>query len=593
MKRKAELFRESLKLVWHSAPVWATVNTILSIIRSFLPLLLLWLIKHVIDTITASASENESITPLIWPIIAVVAVWFLDEAFSDINDYSRKKQSLKFEDHMYDLLHSKAGRIDLINFENPEYYDCLSRAASEATWRPNSIVNNMISIARSLLSLLLMASILFSFSWIFAIILIAANIPGIWLKLHYAEILYNFHREQTPEARKTAYFNWLLTGDRPSRELRLFGLGNYFRELFRKSFLKQKEEELQILGKRTFIELLSDLFKAGAFLTVILMIASGTIEGKFSLGQMAVLLIAFRQLMVYIKDFLGSIAGLYEDSLFIGDTFEFLNLKEKITAIAPVSVPSELKKSIVAENLSFTYPGNNFKSIDCIDIEIKQGEIIAIVGPNGAGKSTLARLLCRLYDPESGTIKYDNTDIRHFEPEKYREQFSVIFQDFMLYNLTAGENIRMGNVSNEYSLEKIIESAKNAGVDDLIMSLPKGYDTVIGNLFPESRELSWGEWQKIAMARSFFRDAQVLILDEPTSALDPDTEHEIFNHFREIVKGRTAVLISHRLTNVALADRILVLNHGKIAESGSHEELMMRKGLYFSMYNKQKSRFKD
>jgi ATP-binding cassette subfamily B protein len=595
MKGKAKLFIESLKLVWKSAPSWATANTFLSIGGSFLPLLLLWLLKYVIDAITAAATGNNisSIEPLLWPIIALVAVWFLDEALSDISNFIRKKQSLKFEDHMYDLLHSKASRLDLINFENPEYYDCLSRATSEATWRPNSIVNNIVSILRSLLSILLMAGLIFSFNRLLALLLIIANIPGIWLKLHYAEVLYNFHRRQTPEARKTAYYNWLLTGDRPSRELRLFGLGNYFRELFRKSFLKQKEEELSILGKRTGIELVSDLFKAGAFLGTVLFIASKTIEGNISLGQMAMFLIAFRQLMVYIKDLLGSMAGLYEEGLFIGDTFEFLNLREEITAKEPVSFPSKLRESIVAEHLSFTYPGNTAKSIDDIDFEITQGQIIAIVGPNGAGKSTLARLICRLYDPDAGSIRYDNTDIRHFEPERYREQFSVVFQDFMLYNLSAGENIRLGNVNQAYSPEKISRSAKDAGVDDLIMKLPKDYDTAIGNLFPESRELSWGEWQKIAMARAFFRDAPVLILDEPSSSLDPDTEFEIFNRFREIVKGRTSILISHRFTNVILADRIFVLNEGKIAEAGSHAELMEKKGMYWSMYVKQSSRFRN
>ncbi|MGE5406386.1 MAG: ATP-binding cassette domain-containing protein, partial [Methanosarcina sp.] len=448
MKEKTKYFRESLRLVWQSAPGWASANTVLSIVRSLLPLLLLWLLKNVIDIITNAASDNAnaSIHTIIRPVITLVFVWFLDEALSDISNYVRKKQSLRFEDHMYELLHSKSSSIDLINFEDPGYYDCLSRASSEATWRPNSILNNLVSIIRSLLSLLLMAGLILTLNPALAVLLLISNIPGIWLRLHYADLLYDFHRKQTPESRRTAYYNWLLTGDRPSRELRLFGLGNYFRELFRKSFLKQKEEELKIIGKRTFIEILSDLFKAAAFLATVVYIAANTIKGKISLGQMAMFLMAFRQGMVYIKDLLSSLAGLYEDGLFIGDTFQFLHLKENITAIHPVSVPVPLKNKITAEHLSFTYPGNDAKTIDDIDFEIRQGEIIAIVGPNGAGKSTLARLLCRLYDPESGTIKYDNTDIRHFEPERYREQFSVVFQDFMLYNLSAGENIRLGNV---------------------------------------------------------------------------------------------------------------------------------------------------
>ena len=284
-------------------------------------------------------------------------------------------------------------------------------------------------------------------------------------------------------------------------------------------------------------------------------------------------------------------AGLYEDSLFIGDTFEFIDLKENITAKEPVLAALPLKKNIIAENLSFTYPGNTGKTIDNVSFEIKKGEIIALVGSNGAGKSTLVRLLCRLYDPDSGAVKYDDNDIRNIDPEEYRKQFSVVFQDFMLYNLTAGENIRMGNIEEEKPEDRIKISAVTTGINELITSLPNGYETVIGNLFDDSRELSWGEWQKIALARAMFRDAPVLVLDEPSSSLDAETEYDIFSRFREIVKGRTSILISHRFTNVSLADRIIVLDKGAVAETGTHDELMKRGGIYFTMFTKQSSMF--
>jgi ATP-binding cassette, subfamily B, bacterial len=593
MTTKLKYFRESIKLVWRSAPGWALINIIISVLRSFLPLILIWLIKGVIDGITdaASASHGDTVVNILWPVIAVVIVWFLDEAANDIGNYVRKKQSVKLESFMYGLLHSKAIKLDLIYFERPDYFDCLTRASREAPWRPNSILNNVISMIRGLLSLILMAGVLIFLHWTIALLLLAVNIPGIWLRFYYAGILYNFQKEQTPEARKTAYFNWLLTGDRPSRELRLFGLGNYFISLFKQSFLKTKEEEIRITRKRTLIELISDLVKASAVLITLLYIARETIHGALTLGQMAMFLLAFRQGMVYIKEFFGSIAGLYEDSLFIGDTFEFLDLKEAIIAVQPVVEVTGLNKSISAESLSFTYPGNREKTIDNFSFEIRKGEIIALVGPNGAGKSTLVRLLSRLYDPDSGSVKIDDTDIRHIEPDKYRKLFSVVFQDFMLYNLDAGENIRLGNIDEGNAEKKIIASASASGVNDLINNLPNGYSTAIGNLFDNSRELSWGEWQKIALARALFRNAPVLILDEPSSALDADTEYEIFSRFREIVRGRTSILISHRFTNVSLADRIIVLNKGTIAESGTHDELMSRKGIYYNMYTKQSSRF--
>jgi ATP-binding cassette, subfamily B, bacterial len=591
MKEKIRLFTESLKLVWKSAPGWTFANIVLSVLRSVFPLLLIWLLKVVVDDITRAAASLSQNYNLVWPISAVVVTWFLDEATSDFSGFVRKKQSMKLEIYMYGLLHSKAVKLDLINFERPEYFDCLTRASREAPWRPNSILNNLVSMLRGLLSLLLMAGLIFTLHWTLAVLLLVANIPGIWLRLYYADILYNFQKQQTPESRKSSYFNWLLTGDRPSRELRLFGLGNYFMNLFKKSFLKQKEEEINIIKRRTIIELVSNLFKASALLITLLFIAHLTIDRKLTLGQMTMFLLAFRQGMIFIKDLFGSIAGLYEDSLFIGDTFEFLNLKENVTAVEPVIKPGPLKKKISVENLSFKYPGNNFSTINKVSFEIKKGEIIALVGPNGAGKSTLVRLLCRFYDPDSGNVKYDGHNIRNIDPEEYRTQFSVVFQDFMLYNLSAGENIRMGNIDEKNPENKIKASAKTTGVHDLIDNLPDGYETIIGNLFDDSRELSWGEWQKIALARAFFRDAPVLILDEPSSALDADTEYDIFSRFREIVKGRTSILISHRFTNVSLADRIIVLDKGAIAETGTHDELMKRRGIYFTMFTKQSNRF--
>jgi ATP-binding cassette, subfamily B, bacterial len=592
---KIKLFRESLRLVWNSSPGWTFTNIVMSVLRSVFPLLLIWLLKVVIDDITKAATSGlfSPDNNVLLPVVALVLIWFLDEVSSDFSNYVRKKQALNLEVYMYGLLHSKAIRLDLINFEQPEYFDILSRASREAPWRPNSILNNLVSMLRGLISLLVMAGLIFTLHWTLAVLLLAANIPGIWLRLHYADILYNFQRQQTPEARKSAYFNWLLTGDRPSREIRLFGLGKYFTGLFKQSFLKQKEEEIKIIRRRTWIELISNLFKSSALLITLLFISNQTIKGALSIGQMAMFLLAFRQGMIYVKDLFGSLAGLYEDSLFIGDTFEFLNLKEKVIAFEPVITPSALKKSISVQNLSFTYPGNSFSTISNVSFEIKKGEIIALVGPNGAGKSTLVRLLCRLYDPDSGAIEYDGGDIRNIDPEEYRKHFSVVFQDFMLYNLSAGENIRMGNIDVKDPVSRIKESATNTGVHELIDKLDNGYDTVIGNLFDDSRELSWGEWQKIALARALFRDAPVLILDEPSSALDADTEYDIFSRFREVVKGRTSILISHRFTNVSLADRIIVLDKGSIAETGTHDELIKSGGIYFEMFTKQSSRFRQ
>ena len=252
MKEKIKLFRESLSLVWKSTPGWTSANILMSVMRSIFPLALIWLLKVVVDDITkaATASPSTQGINILWPIIAVVIISFLDEASSDFSNYIRKKQALKLELYMYGLLHSKSVKLDLINFERPEYFDCLSRASKEAPWRPNSILNNMVSLLRGFLSLILMAGLIFTLHWTLAVLLLVANIPGIWLRLYYADILYNFQRQQTPEARKSAYFNWLLTGDRPSRELRLFGLGQLFHRSVQKVIPETKRRRDQYHQKK-------------------------------------------------------------------------------------------------------------------------------------------------------------------------------------------------------------------------------------------------------------------------------------------------------------------------------------------------------
>ncbi|MBO7523331.1 MAG: ABC transporter ATP-binding protein [Bacteroidales bacterium] len=593
MKSKLSLFGKSIKLVWISAPGWALANIVISLIRGFLPLLLLFLIKGLIDTITGAAQASElALNEVLYTVIFIAIIWFLDEAASDIGNYVRKQQSVKLESYMYSLLHDKASRLDLKYFETPNYYDILARSSREAPWRPNSILNNCVSLFRGVVSLLLMVGVLFSFHWLLVLLLIAVNIPGLWLRLHYADILYNFKREQTPEERKMAYFNWILTGNRPSREVRLFGLGDYFISNFKESFKKTKEKEVDIIRKRSRIDLLSDLLKAVAVFVVFFMIASRTIKGYISLGEMSMGILAFRQGMIYIRDIFGSMSGLYEDYLFVGDTFEFLDLKENIVAIDPVKHIDGLTDGLVIDNLTFSYPQSENPTIKGVSFNIKKGEVVALVGANGAGKSTMVRLLSRLYDADSGSILWDGVDIRHVDPKEYRKWISVVCQDFMLYNMSIGENIRVGDVDRSIDNERIELSAKASGIYDLVNSMPKGFDTVIGTLFDDSRELSWGEWQKIAMSRSLYSDAPLLILDEPSSSLDANTEYEIFSRFREILKGRTAIIISHRFSNITLADKIVVLDKGNVVEMGTHDELIAKEGTYYSMYTKQTSRLR-
>ena len=419
------------------------------------------------------------------------------------------------------------------------------------------------------------------------LLVLVINLPGVWLKVKYAGIIYRTRRDQTPEARKSQYYSWLLTGDRPSREVRLFGLGGYFRELFNKSFRSRKSEENAILRQRAVLEILSGLFKAVAVFAALYYLTREVTSSRITAGDMAMYLVAFRQVLVYVRDILTSVAGLYEDNLFISDLFRFLALEERVKPVPPVILTPEPREGLKIRDLTFAYPGSDRNALSGVSFDINKGETVALVGPNGSGKSTLVKLLCRLYDPDGGDILLDGHDIRNMDPVAYRKLFSVVFQDFMLYNMTAGENIRLGQVDEHGANGRIAEAARKAGVHGLLSSLPKGYDTVMGRLFDDSRELSWGEWQKIALARAIFRQAPFLILDEPVSALDSITENEIYTNFPGIRGKRTCLLISHRFPTITVADRIIVLDKGVIVESGNHESLMRSKGLYYEMYSMQ------
>lgn len=558
-----------------------------------MPLVLLWMIKKLIETVTVASTigYEDGITIALWTVLAIAVIYFIDESSSALANLVRKKQSYRLESHMYSLLHAKAVSLDLQHFEDPKLYDTLTRASREAPYRPVSIVNNLILFLRGGVSLVLMSGLLAGLNWLLVVILLVANIPGVWLRLHFSDQLYNFRKEVTPEARKTAYFNWILTGDRPSREVRLFGLGDYFISRFKDSFSRQKEEEISIVKRRTSVEFVSALFKGAAVFVTLYYIVRETALSSITIGDMAMYLLAFRLGMTYIKQVLGSVAGLYEDNLFMTDIFDFLDLKEKVIAVPPVTNPTGFNDRIVVEDLSFSYPGSDRKAISKVSFEVKKGETIALVGPNGAGKTTLVRLLCRLYDPDEGYVLFDGKDIVNSEPVAYRKMFSVVFQDFMLYNITAGENILLGNIKDPADRKVLEDVAKRVGIHELLDGLPKGYDTVIGRLFDDSRELSWGEWQKIALARALYRQSPVLVLDEPASALDAAAEYDLFTKFHEITRDRTSILISHHFSNVAIADKILVLDRGEIIESGSHAELMEMGGVYKTMYEQQKSRY--
>jgi ATP-binding cassette subfamily B protein len=346
--------------------------------------------------------------------------------------------------------------------------------------------------------------------------------------------------------------------------------------------------------QRSALEVVADAVAQVAVYGSFLFVGYRTVMGNLTLGDLVMFYQAFQKGQGFLQSFLNNLAGLYEHNLFISNLYEFLDIPRKVTdPEQPVPPPQPLTEGIEFRNVGFRYPASERSVLEDVNLTIRPGEVVALVGENGSGKTTLVKLLCRLYDPDSGSITLDGVDLRSFMTNVLRREISVIFQDYAHYNLSAAENIGFGNVELSDNLEAIVAAAKHADAHDAIMSLPQGYDTMLGKLLDNGEELSIGQWQKIALARAFLRGSQVIVLDEPTSAMDPKAEAGVFEKFRELLDGRTAILISHRLSTVRMADRIYVLQEGRVIESGTHDELVYRNGTYANLFESQARHYRQ
>ncbi len=578
----------AIQLVWQAAPGWTLANLFLQIIQGILPLATLYLMKLIVDGVAFSitaADKTEAFNQIILFIAIAAGIALLNALCQLLANMANQAMSLAVTDHVFDLMHAKSVEVDLEYYENPQYFDTLHRAQQEGPYRPTAIVNDLVRLVHNSVMLLAMAGLLITLHWIVAVILFAAVLPGIAVRIHYANKLFQWHRQRTRTERQASYMNWILTGDMYAKEVRLFGLGDLLIDRFSRLQKKLRIEKLLLAKKQSMADFLAQTSATLAVFGSFAYIAYKTVHGHITLGDMVMFFQAFQRGLNAMRDLLGGMASLYENNLFLSNLFDFLTLAPKVKQPKhPKPVPLPLQQGIVFDSVSFQYPSSTRRVLEDISLAIAPGETVALVGRNGCGKTTLAKLLCRLYDPQHGSIAFDGINLKEFDIKLLRRQISVLFQDFAKYYLTARENIWFGNVELGQDELPIKKAAQQAGVDELITELPGGYETVLGKWFDNGEELSRGEWQKIALARAFLRKSQIILLDEPASSLDPQAEYEIFQRFKELAAGTTAIFISHRLSTVKMADRIFVMDKGRIVESGTYEDLMQTKGRFADLF---------
>ncbi|MCP4117796.1 MAG: ABC transporter ATP-binding protein [Desulfobacteraceae bacterium] len=591
----------AFRFVWQAGPGWTVASAVLVVFQGALPLFSLYLLKLIIDSVseavTRSASSigpatGDGFSTVAWYIALAGGVGLLTAICGFFSEYAKKAQSLAVADHMFSVLHEKSTSVDLAYYESPQYRDTLHRAQREGPYRPTSIVNGLILAGRSGASLVAVLWLLVLFNPFLCLVLVAAALPGVLMRFQYSDKIYAWQKQRTEDERRAFYYNWMLTGDAHARELRLFGLGDHFRKRFKAIRSVLRNEKLSFEKKRALGDLVGQSSTTLAVFGSFIYIASRTVQGTISLGDMVMYFQAFQKGLQYLRSFLESVAGLYEDNLFLLNFYEFLDVKPRINESDTSNrVLETIQSGFEMSDVTFRYQQCEKNVLDCVNFYIAPGEIVALVGENGSGKSTLVKLLCRLYDPDSGSVRLDGINIKRFGVKNYRKRISVVFQDYIRYNMTARENIRLGDINNAPDEDRIEAAAQKAGIKDYIESLHSGLDTPLGRMFKNGAELSVGQWQMTALARAFFRDADLVILDEPASSLDVKSEYEVFNRFKELVKDKAALIISHRFSTVRMADRICLLKDGKIAEEGSHDALMEMDKEYAALFRKQAGQY--
>jgi ATP-binding cassette subfamily B protein len=573
---------QAFQILAEAAGGWTWVWLGLLLLQGLLPVGTVYLTKALVDgLVVALPLGKEGIPLLIWPAMGMAGLLILGELGQALLGWVRALQSEKVHDHIRLLIHQQSARLDLAFYETPDYHDQLHQARSEASQRSLALLESWGQLLQNGLSFLSMFVVLSTYALWLPLLLLIGTLPAFYVLLVFNRQHYRWWKETTSERRWAEYYDLMLTQRVVAAEIRIFDLGGYFTNFYQTIRRKLRQERLDLIQNQS----LSRLGAAGLGLSVsgaaMAWMLWRSLQGLASLGDLALFYQAFNRGQTLMRSLLGSISEIHQSGLFLENLFAFLHLQPQLQEpeLPKPALPS-LKKGIELRGVWFRYSDNQDPVLQDLNLVLPAGCFTAIVGDNGAGKSTLIKLLCRFYDPIAGQILIDGQDLKHFSLVELRRMITVMFQWPVSYQASARENIALGDIYNPVDEGRIRSAATTAGATEIIERLPQDYNTLLGTAFVKGTDLSGGEWQRIALARAFYRQAPIMLLDEPTSALDPWAELEWVSRFRQVSRGKTALLITHRLNLARQADFIYVMRQGQIVESGTHAELLARSGSY-------------
>lgn len=588
LARSLRLFKRVVDLLRYSDQRLSLLVFVLTLAEIALTLGGFFAIKHVVQTVAQSDTLRADAGQEFLIVSAVLALFLSGRICQGLANYFRAAQGYVVTDYVNKAIQERAVAADLSFFDSALYYDNLERARQAGAGRPARVIANVLNVVRGGLMLGGITMVVATIEWMLLPISLCAVLIVLWVQLRFTRERFERHRALVQQERHATYADWLMTSETFAKEIRLWDLGAYLRKLYTDVRLKTRKKYLAIEWRKTMADMSVAVIGTGLFAVAGAFILYRFNSGQATLPDVVMVVLLMLRAETVGRAFVANLSKLYDDQLFLNQLFVFLDLKPDIenrdTARA---LPPPGEDGIRMENVSFSYPTTETPALEDVSLHLKPGQFTALVGGNGSGKTTLIKLLCRLYDPQTGRITFNGVDVRELDPLAYRRQFSVIFQDFVQFAYSGSDNLRVAELGAQSNAERVKHAAQLTGADAVLQALPKGYDTLLSRMFDDGVELSGGQWQKVALARAIFPQSQFVILDEPTSAIDPNAEAALFEGFRDKLEGRGALVISHRLSTVRMADYTYVLEEGRIVEHGTHDALIKLNGSYAAMFERQ------